>query len=487
MRKIFLFFTVLIGFAVAAQAQVRTITGTVTGEGETDPIIGATITVKGSTIATSTDVNGKYTIKVTSLQNVVIGVKYIGFQYQEITVKPDQNVVDVRLPKASAKDLAEVAVVATGYGNTLKSKLLGSVAEIKAADVEDLPVANLGTALKDRMPGIAISVQSGKPGSPTTIAIRNPTNISGGLLGLTTNPLYVIDGLIATIDDFNNLDASLVESVSFLKDSQAAIYGAAGDKGVVLVVTKKGKPGKAKINYTGYFGTSTNAVRPKVMSAVQLAQLLNDNFDLNNTAYSSRFSQADLDYLATNPVQDWYSQMWHSSITNRHTINVSGGTEKVTFFGGGSYYDEGGNYGSVSIKKYSIRSGMTAKVTDDLTAYVSLNTNYSNDFRNFFKTSTIGTEDITTRAVFLTPGWVPLTINGNPNDWTGPNAPGEWNPLALFNSGDYETNQSQIIKLNSNLEYRPALIKGLTSKVQFGKTNGAGTFRQYWPPYTDYT
>lgn len=482
MRKIFLLFFVMLSIGITAYAQTRTITGRVVGKDDNQPLVGVTITVKGSNTATATDVDGKFSIKTNNLENVTIGAKFIGYQYQEITLKAGEMKVNFSLV-ATNSSLNEVVV--TGYGTTVKSKLLGPVAEIKAADVEDLPVANLGTALKDRLPGVSVNVASGKPGSPTTIAIRNPTSF-GATLGLTSNPLYVIDGLISTIDDFNNLDASLVESISFLKDSQAAIYGAAGDKGVVLVTTKKGKPGKAKINYTGYFGTSTNAVRPKVLSAVQLAQLLNDNWDLNNTPYSSRFSQADLDYLATDPVPDWYSQMWHASNTNRHTINVSGGTEKVTFFGGASYYDEGGNYGTVSIKKYNIRSGMTAKVTDDLTAYISLNTNYSKDWRNFFKTSNTGTEDITTRAVFLTPGWVPLQINGNPIDWIGPNAPGEWNPLALFNSGDYETNANQVINLNSSLEYRPSFIKGLTAKVQFGKNNGSGTLKQYWPPYTVY-
>jgi len=489
MRKIFLLFTVLIVATLTTYAQNRTITGVVTGEGETEPLVGVTIAVKGSTVATSTDVNGKYTLKVTNLQNVVLSAKYIGFAYQEVTVPPGQTTVNFKLTK-STRDLAEVAVVATGYGTTLKSKLLGSVAEIKAAEIEDIPVANLGTALVNRIAGVNVSVAggSGRPGATTTVTLQGAYNLSAGNFGLTTDPLYVIDGLIATKSDFDNLDASLVESISFLKDAQAAIYGAAADKGVILITTKKGRPGKAQITYSGYFGTTDALSKPKLMSGYDLARTVNDYIDATNTsATSPKFSQADLDFIASNPYPSWYDQLWHTSTAYRHTINVSGGSEKVTFFGGASYYNEGSNFGVTAIKKYNIRSGMTAKITDDLTAYISLNTSYNSDFRNTAKSESSDQENTTFGAIIQVQPWVPLTVNGLPLYWNSPSSTGgAWNPYAYFNSGSYANSNSQLINLNSSLDFHPHQIKGLSLKVQFGKNNTLQNGKQYYPSYTLY-
>ncbi|MEO6520958.1 MAG: SusC/RagA family TonB-linked outer membrane protein [Mucilaginibacter sp.] len=489
MRKLFLLFFVMLALSITVHAQNRTITGTVTGKDDNQPLVGVTIGVKGSLAATATDVNGKYSIKVTNLQSVVLTVKYIGYDYQELTIKPGQAVADFKLSQ-STKDLAEVAIVATGYGNTLKSKILGSVAEIKGAEIEDLPVANLGTALMNRIAGVSVSVAggSGRPGATTTLTLQGAYAASA-VNGITTDPLYVIDGLIAQKSDFDNLDASLVESIAFLKDAQAAIYGAAADKGVVLVTTKKGKPGKPQISYTGYFGTSTAAFKPKMLSGLQQATAINDILDLQNAASNTKFSQADLDFIASNPYPSWYSQLWHSAQVKRHTINISGGSERVTFFGGGSYYDEGSNFGTTAIKKYNIRSGMTAKITDDITAYISLNTGYNTDTRNTAKTESGGSdyENTTFGAILQVPNWVPLYINGLPNYWTGPSATGStWNPGAYFDSGSYATSSAQVINLNSSIDFHPHAIKGLTVKVQFGKSNYQNNAKNYYVPYTLY-
>jgi len=486
MRKLFLLFIVMLTINIAAHAQNRTITGVVTGEGETDPLIGVTITVKGSPAATATDINGKFSIKVTNLQNVTLGAKFIGFQYQEQTLKPGETVLNFKLMKSST-NLSEVAIVAVGYGTQLKSKILGSVSEIKATEIEDIPVANLGTSLMNRVAGVGINVASGKPGATTTLTLQGSYSLANGSFGITTDPLYVIDGLIAQKSDFDNLDASLIESISFLKDAQAAIYGAAADKGVVLVTTKKGRPGKPQISYTGYFGVSDVTQRPKLMSGTQMANTINDALTAANAANTSKFSQADLDFIASDPYPSWYSQLWHSSQTQRHTINVSGGSDKVTFFGGGSYYTEGGNFGMTTVRKYNIRSGMQAKVTDDVTAYISLNSNYEADMRNTAKSETGDTENFTYTALDQIAPWIPLSINGLPTYWNGPSAVGgAFNPLAYFNNNNYTTVNNQALNLNSSIEYRPHFIKGLTAKVQYGKNNYQTSGKNYYSPYNTY-
>jgi TonB-linked SusC/RagA family outer membrane protein len=482
MMKTLLLFSALLMLTMTVKAQTRTITGTVVSKSDNGPLVGVTISIKGSNTATATDVDGKFSIKATSMQNVVLGVKYLGYEYQEITLKPGEMKVDFSLV-ATNSNLNEVVV--TGYGTTLKGKLLGNVSEIKGEDIQDIPVANLGTALADRLTGVGVSVASGKPGSTTTLTVGGPITFGGGG-GITSDPLYVIDGLISQKSDFDNLDASLVETISFLKDSQAAIYGAAGDKGVVLVTTKRGKPGKPQISYSGYFGTSTYTEDTKMMSGLQMAQFINDDAALNNLALTSRFSTADLNYIATHPQKTWFDQLWHSSNTERHTLSLSGGTDKVTFFAGGSYYNQGGNFGDISITKWNIRSGMTARLSDDITAYVSLNANYDASYDNGQKSESTDTENYVVKSLVLTPPWIPLYINGLPVGVTT-NGPGFWNPVSEFNSGSYSTSAAQALNLNTSIEWRPHFVKGLTAKVQYGKTDYSTNGKNWYAPYNTNT
>ncbi|TKC10114.1 TonB-dependent receptor [Pedobacter polaris] len=482
LQKISLSLLVMLLVSTSLFAQDRKVTGKVVDE--SGPIPGVNVSLKGIPSNVSTNADGVYTIQVKSDADVLV-FSYIGFVRQQIVVG-NRNKIDVTM--ISENNTLNEVVVNVGYGTKKRANVLGAVASIKAEDIEDLPVANLGAALQNRVAGLGVSIASGKPGANTSLQIRNPTLFgASGSLGLTSDPLFVIDGLTATKSDFDNLDASLVDNISFLKDASAAVYGAAGAKGVVLVTTKRGKPGKPRISYSSYFGTSTSTEKPNVLTAYEHAKMLNDGFELNNSPNNVRFSQADLDLLASKPNESWYDELWKSSHLMRHTINVSGGNDKVTFFAGGNYYDEDGNFGDVSIRKYGIRSGMDANITPELKASVSLNMDYATTDRNTLKNSGVDTEDLMTRALFLTPAWVPLKINGLPNNWAnGPNPPGAWNPQALFDSGEYERNNNQGLSLNTSIEYRPKFISGLAAKVQFGKFNRFGNAKQYFPSYTVY-
>lgn len=464
-------------------AQEKIVQGKVLDAKTSKPMPGATIRVKNGTQSAIAAEDGTFSIKVPSSESVLT-ISHIGYLVYEVKAG-NANTISVSLT-ATGGQLDDIVVV--GYGSKKKPNVLGAVATIKAEDIQDYPTANLGTALVNRLPGVSVNVASGKPGATTTVTIRNPTLFAASSrLGLTQDPLFVIDGITVTKTDFDNLDASLVESITFLKDASAAVYGASGDKGVVLVTTKRGKPGKAKISYSGYYGNTTATVKPQVLTAYEHAKMLNDGYELNNTANTSRFSQADLDFLKTKPYKSWYDELWKPSNLTRHTVNVSGGSERITFFAGGNYYKEDGNFGDVSIKKYGIRSGMDAKISSSVSASITVNTDYATTYRNSLKGSGGDNEDQMIRALFLTPQWVPLTINGLPNNWAqSPNPPGAWNPVGLFNSGEYERSNSQGLTLNASMEYKPLYLKGLTAKVQFGKSNRSGTSKQYFPSYTVY-
>lgn len=461
---------------------LKTVSGRVT-DNKGAPVDQAVVLAKGTKNKVLTNDDGTFSLEVPDTATVLTA-SHVGMSVQEVNIA-GKTMVEMVMQFID-NGLNDVIVV--GYGTKKKTDVLGAVTTIKAADIEDLPVANLAAAMVNRLPGVGISFASGKPGSPVDLRIRNAAIFAGASgAGATADPLFVIDGITVSRDEFDNLDASMLESITFLKDASAAIYGAAGAKGVVLVTTKKGKIGKPRVSYTGYFGTSDAAYKPKVMTAYEHAKMLNDGYELSNAAMSSRFSQADLETLKKNPYESWYDQLWHAGNVTRHTLNVSGGTEKVTFFVGGNYYNEGGNYGDISIKKYGLRSGLTAKITSDFTVNVNVGMDYSKDNRNTYKNANPGTEDISIRALYLTPQWVPLTIDGKPVNWTGISSISRgYNPLALNNSGTYIRNDGQGLNLNTSLEYHPSVLPGFTAKVQYGKLNRNGTGKQYYPNYTVY-
>ncbi len=482
-KALFLQFFLLLSCMLFAQQ--KTVTGKVL-DADGNPLMGVTVGVKGTNTNVATDVTGAFKIEVPSNQ-AVLKFSSAGMLTEEHAVGTRTSIV-IKMEK-SVKQLDDVVVV--GYGTKKRVNVQGSVATVKASVIEDLPVANLGSALVNRVPGVSVNFSSGKPGSTTDINIRNAVTFAGGLAA-TTQPLYVIDGIIVnpTIfnqspnpDFFENLDASQIEDITFLKDASAAIYGAAGAKGVVLITTKKGKIGKPKISYSGYLGSSTEAVKTKTMSAYEHAKMLNDGYELNNTAVGSRFSQADLDRLSLMPNSAWYDEIWKPGTVQRHTLNVSGGSDRITFFTGGSYYNEKGNFGDINVNKYSIRSGIDAKIIDGLTANLSVSSDYNKESRGTLKGANSETDDLSIRALYLTPKWVPTTVKGLPTLWNGPNPPGNWSMVGLFNSGNYTRTNSQGLSLNASLEFKPSFIKGLTAKVQFGKLNRNNADKQYYPSY----
>ena len=262
MRKICLLFSLLVLLGNVLKAQNRTVSGSVTDEKD-GPLPGAAIRVKGSMASTVTDVNGKYSIQVTNLQNVVVGVSYIGYTYQEKTLKVGEMNADFKLVPAS-NGLSEVVVV--GYGEQKKATLTGSVSTIELKKVEDLPSLNLASSLVGQVPGLSVNTASQRPGQAVTVTIRNPVTYSKN--GLGGNTLYVIDDVVRSVSDFNLLDPSEIESISVLKDAEASIYGIDGANGAIVVRTKKGKIGAPKISFSTSFGTENARQLPKIYSDI---------------------------------------------------------------------------------------------------------------------------------------------------------------------------------------------------------------------------
>jgi TonB-linked SusC/RagA family outer membrane protein len=483
--KYFLFLFILFCAAVPVLAQDRKVTGKIAGEDGT-PIPGVSVTIKGTSKSAVTDGDGKFSLTAPA-GDVVLSVSHVGFLSKDISVGASGE-ANVTLFKT---DKAMEDVVIVGYGSQKKPLVLGSVATVQAKDIEDLPVSNLTTALKNRVPGVSISQTSGKPGSTTNINIRQATSFSGQ----QTNPLFVIDGLVEMNKDdpfgkvaFDNLDASAIESITFLKDAAATIYGARGANGVILVTTKKGKAGKPRINYTGSAGVSGISVKPEFLNSYDHAVLLNQLLQkvpgaANTTkdAYSAR----ELEYLKTHNY-NWFDETWQESWLQRHTINVSGGTDKITYFAGANYYNETGNLRDLYSKKLGLRLGATAKVTDELTAEISISTDNTDMNRPAPKGTTTSEQtdqmNATVGSLLRMPKWIPMYQNNQPVFSAVPN----WHPFELQNSGSYARSKSQGLALNAALTYKIKAIEGLSVRVQYGRNTRDNFGKQYYASYNLY-
>ncbi|MBQ5577816.1 MAG: SusC/RagA family TonB-linked outer membrane protein, partial [Prevotella sp.] len=345
-------------------AQNQTVKGTVLDD-KGEPIIGATIQVAGQkTGGTVTDLDGNYELSVPA--NSKITVTYIGFVPQTVTPGGVIRMAEDR------QSLDEVVVV--GYGTQKMKNVTGAVETITPKDIQDLSVGSLGDALVGMFNGVSVSANGYRPGQSPSLNIRqsyvmanaNKTEVSRGGEPDPT-PLYVIDGFISNETAFNNLDISEVESITVLKDASAAVYGARAAYGVVLVKTKQGENGAPKISYSGQLGWTDALYTPKMLSSYDYMKVYNTMRAANTSTQDvlemrTQLFQADEMQIARGLNYNLLDKEWKAALTQRHNININGGTEKATYFGGVSYYTQDGNMGRLDYERWNFRAGLNAKI-----------------------------------------------------------------------------------------------------------------------------
>lgn len=361
------------------KGQKRRIKGNVS-DAKGEPIVGATISEKGGTGGTITDINGDFTLELTP--GNLVTVSYVGFKPQ--TVKPTEG-MHVTLDEQT-RGLDEVVVI--GYGTKKKANLIGAVSTVGAEELKDRPVTNLGQMLQGQVPNLNISFGTGTPGESATLNIRGKTSLTN-----SGAPLVLIDGVEGSIDRINPND---IESVSVLKDAaSAAIYGARAGFGVVLITTKSNKDGQAHINYNGRFSFSAPTTKTDFMTVGYDVVRLVDEFNTAKTGSSYSGLNAD-DYkmlekrrydTTENPARpwvvvdpqdgryhyygnfDWYNYIFDfSQPTWNHNLNVSGGTDKMNYMISGGMNDHDGLY-ALNTDKYSTRTLM-AKFNAEVTPWL---------------------------------------------------------------------------------------------------------------------
>ncbi|WP_426667680.1 TonB-dependent receptor [Mucilaginibacter sp. McL0603] len=295
------------------------------------PVIGATILEKGTTNGVAADLNGSFKINVAGPGSVLV-VASVGYTTQEITVG-SQNNITITLVE-NVKGLNEVVVV--GYGTQKRSAVTGAISSVKASDLQDQQVTRIDDALQGRASGVNVVQTSGAPGSAPTIRIRGITSIN------KSDPLYVIDGVVVDNGGIDNINPNDIESIDVLKDASAAIYGSRASNGVILVTTKKGRKGAAKVSYNGYVGYQNPVSKPQLTNATQYATLRNEaaaNDARNQGApYTPAFANPALFGTGTN----WQNEIFTNALIQNHNLSVSGATDDVNYYTSFGYLDQQG-------------------------------------------------------------------------------------------------------------------------------------------------
>ena len=379
------------------QQETVTVKGIVTDE-TGEPIIGATVKVKGSqNVGAITSIDGDFTLTGVK-RGAIVTISYIGFQPQEVKVTGSEMKIKLL---SDSKNLSEVVVV--GYGTQKKVNMTGAVASINMDELtESRPITNVSQALAGLAAGVNVSSASNRPGDDNaSILVRGQGTRN------SSSPLIIIDGVEQGINTVNPQD---IESVSVLKDAaSAAIYGSRAANGVILITTKKGKSGNIKVDYNGYvsFQSIRKTLTP-VSNYADYMELINEG--MRNSGQSEPFSIDKITEWRNGndplkyPNTDWIDETFKASTATNHVISLSGGSDKLRFYGSFGYSDNPGVMENAGLKKYTARFNMDADVAPWLNlamqigGYVSDQEPGSREIDNIFTYASATTPGMVFRA-----------------------------------------------------------------------------------------
>ena len=343
MKKHIILF-IAIFFASVLHAQTINIRGTVT-DTSNETLPGVSITIKGTQTGTVSDANGNYSIR--AQRGNVLEFTFVGMVKQSVTVGK-QNVINIQMV-ADAINLDEV--VAIGYGIAKKSDLTGAVASIKSENLTNSKVGTVTTALQGLAAGVQVTTGSVKPGGDASVVIRGVGSLRAG-----SEPLYIVDG-IPVQGGLQDLSSGDIESIEILKDaSSASIYGSRGSNGVVLVTTKKGTSGKAKISLNASFGTQRMLNKQDLMNAQQYYELVS----IAQPNY--KWTSEELRLLSRGESTDWQDAVTQNGQYQNYNFSISGGKNDIQHFLGVDWYDQKGTIKNSSFNKLTVRYNMDAKL-----------------------------------------------------------------------------------------------------------------------------
>lgn len=432
--------------ALSAQTSTRLVKGNVIDENG-EPLIGATVKVEGTSLATATNIDGDYSIGVPAGKKATLLISYIGYKPVTLTVEPGQNDLKTAL-EVNTNTMDEVVVI--GYGTAKKTALTSSVEVISGDELTRIPAMNVDQTLAGQVAGLGVMSTTGDPSSNknATISVR----------GNSGNPLLVIDGVPRLGTDTNDGEMQLsdlnpddIESISVLKDAAAAaVYGARAANGVILVQTKRGKEEtRARVNFRGQFNFQQATYLPKFLESRRFAELYNRAVE--NTG-SDVYTPYDLDLLDSAPnvygdsnMLDYLDKWGHSQ---RYSLSVSGGVKSIRYFISGGYTNTKGLYSNVGRDRYNYSAKLDAEIFRGLTFQVDITGSISSN-----KTSGLTTID---SAYAFSPLQVLRFTDGNLASINGAN------PLINVEGlGGYRKISSDFHTLNAVLRYNIPKVDGL--------------------------
>lgn len=346
---------------ISGYAQELTVTGVV--RDKMGPIPGATVSVKNEKLNTSTDFDGKFSIKVNNPKTAVLEVRFIGMENMTVPLNGRTSGIDIQM-KESTSELNEVVVI--GYGAQKRANLTGAVSSIKGTVLEKVPTSSVAEALVGRLPGVQITSADGSPGAEIMIRVRG-----GGSITQDNSPLFLVDGF--EVSSINDIPPTDIESVDVLKDAAStAIYGARGANGVVLVTTKKPKAGRVSVNINSYMQMKTLSNHLDVMDPYDFVTMQYEyekQRSSNPTAFFNRYGQANELYIYQGDKgTDWQDEIFGSNpITKYIDFNINGGTEKTKFKFAVTNQDQPGVLIGTGLKQTNMNLTLNTKLSDKFT------------------------------------------------------------------------------------------------------------------------
>jgi len=387
-----LFLSVLLFLLVSwSYAQQRTIRGTVSDATTKEPLMSASVVIKGTSKGVSTDMSGKYTIEVSVGQT--LEVSFMGYVTQNVKVTANTpSPLNIALAEEQRK-LDEVVVV--GYGVTKVRDLAGAITSIKTNDVKAGVVADMSQMLKGRASGVQVRQNSLEPGGNVSIRVRGASSVSAD-----NEPLYVIDGF--QTDNMSQISIDDIESIEILKDaSTTAIYGARGANGVILITTKKGKEGSFNVEYSNQTSYK-NMYNPwDLLDAGETIALTRRLYEQTQDAAYGKWTAQQATYRGKGT--DWLKETTHDAFTVLHQLSVSGGTDRLSAFMSGNYLTEPGILLNTDYNRYGGRINLQYKISPKVRA--GANMSFSKSKKKFLDMGTVSSDKNIMYRIFNLEPW----------------------------------------------------------------------------------
>jgi TonB-linked SusC/RagA family outer membrane protein len=447
------------------------ITGKVVDE-ENNALIGVSVIIQGTSNGTVTNLEGEFQLPVKDPAETTLYFSYIGYIPKTIEVN-GRSTINVQM-ELNIEELGEVVVI--GYGTQKKSDLTGALSSVSSKDIEDLPALGIEQALQGKAAGVEVINNSGAPGSSVTVRIRGMGTLNAG-----SQPLYVVDGFIMGDQAFgkeggnvpdnkmgiNFLNPNDIESIEILKDaSAAAIYGARGANGVVLITTKKGKSGEAKVDMEIFRGVQTLYKKYDILNAEEFRGYV-DDFVQARGAYPGYDPERGIEDRT-----DWIDQVVDNAAIESYNLAVSGGNDNATYRISTNYFNQDGLIPAADFNRISIRLNSTQKLND------RINTGQSLIFARSIRNRVANEGQILSNALIADPSAAVYNEDGDWNELLLTSQAG--NPVGVLDRNNY-TYESYRYFGNAFMDIK--LFDGLTSNTRAGIDINEGDLEAFRPRY----